>query len=1718
MFKHKLPFLAISLFFTLFNFQSKIMAQTVSIPDANFEQALIDLGYDTNGLNGNILEVDALAVTILDINDPQNNVSLPNVYASITDLTGIEAFVNLSEFNASKNEFNSVDISNNTLLTSLVLEDCLNLNTLDVSANTNLITLNLGRSRISGTIDLSNLNNLENLYLQSNSTLTSLDLTNNPNLEVVWASWNQLSSLDVSGNLALKELWIHNNSINSIDLSNNNSLEILSIRNTGMSSLDVSNNSMLTRIDCNGNNLSTINLSNNLLLETLYAQDNQITAIDVTNNTLLKNLQLFNNLISTIDVTNNSALEILYLENNQLTSVDVSQNTSLQNLAVGLNPLTSLDVSALTQLPILTAENTLISSLDLSQNVNLEQLWVANNPNLTSIDFTNNPLLFNLGIFNTPVESLELSNNAIIRLHAQDMPNLSRLDMNNGNNTNVTEIYLTNNPNLGCITVDDVAYATNNWTNVDPGVSFSLACTLEVPTLERNALIALYNSTDGANWTDNTNWNSAEPVSTWAGVTVENGHVTRIDKNRGNLVGTLPLELQNLPYLEHLQLSRNNLSGTVPDLTGLTNLNFFNINLNDFQFGDFENEYATYAANITTFGAGGMNKVDLESDVDLVIGETYVMDMPAISGTGVTYQWYKNNEPIIGETGLIYTITNAQETDAGNYTCKASSSIIPELVIERETVHIYREILASDRAALVALYNATNGAGWNDNTNWNTAAPVYEWYGVTVSDNRVIELNLGSNNLTGTLPADLGDLDNLEKLVLNFNQITGNIPTQLGNCTSLIELNLWDNNLLGSIPSELGNCTSLEVLSLENNQLTGNIPASFSNLTAMVSFWVNGNLLSGDIPDIASNWPDLYYFSIGDINGTGSYNNFTGTLDLSNNPALSGCWVEHNNLSALNLQNGNNTNFIANNFNATNNPSLECIQVDNATYSFTNWTNLDPQTSFSTDCSNTTTIAIPDTNFEQALIDLGFDTNGLNGNILETNALAITQINIIDPINNVNLPNVTAAISDLTGIEGFTNLVSLYANDNSISTIDVSQNTALEYLYLSNNQLTGLDISNNLNLIRLVANDNAITTLDVTQNVALERLQIENNQISTIDVTNNTALIVLYLENNLLTSVDVSQNTSLLNLAVGLNPITSLDVTMLPQLPILTTEGTLISSLDLSNNVNLEQLWVADNPNLIHLDVSHNPLLFNLGVYNTAIESLDLSNNAIATLYASNNPNLYRLDMNNGNNTNVTHFDAANNPSLECISVDDAAYSTANWANLDVTTSFSEDCNGVWTVYTPDEDFSDAMADYIAIIDGDNDGMITYEEAAAYTGTLDLSNQSIEDITGLEAFTSVTEINLQGNNITDLSGLIDSDALILTRNSGEFRTVERRNFTALQVLNCSNNNLTSLDVSIIETLVSLDCSNNQLEVLNVQNGNNINFTNFDASGNPGLFCALVDDVSHSNTNWTAKDVQTLFSDTDCHAKLQPKVLLQGAMLNPVSGEENLMRDNLRSLGHIPLTSPYMDALTCDASVFNVTGNNAIVDWIEVSLRDASDPQNVLKTRSALLQRDGDIVDVDGVSEIAFQLWAKAYYISFNHRNHLGIMSNSSNILNFVPEVHDFTNGSLATYGSHAQVTLDSGATALWAGNVNGDDRIRFQGSENDTNLIKDQVLTHPDNTSINNLFFYFDYDNADVDMDGRIRFQGSGNDSNLIKDVILSHPDNTALNNLFFILTQIPNN
>jgi len=257
--------------------------------------------------------------------------------------------------------------------------------------------------------------------------------------------------------------------------------------------------------------------------------------------------------------------------------------------------------------------------------------------------------------------------------------------------------------------------------------------------------------------------------------------------------------------------------------------------------------------------------------------------------------------------------------------------------------------------------------------------------------------------------------------------------------------------------------------------------------------------------------------------------------------------------------------------------------------------------------------------------------------------------------------------------------------------------------------------------------------------------------------------------------------------------------------------------------------------------------------------------------------------------------------------------------------------------------------------------------------------------------------------------------------------------------------------------------------------------------------------------------------------ITPKIVLQGAALNPNIGEENLMRDDLRVNGLLPTTSPYIDAITCDAAVFSTTGNDAIVDWVYVELRDETDNTMVVKGQSALLQRDGDIINVDGVSSVSFnKIPASNYYVAIKHRNHMGIISSSPIGLSRISTTLDLSDSNnMQSWGTNPQTSfgLPPNKIGLWAGNTSGDINLSYLGSNNDSNVIKDTVLANPGNTSNSNLYAFSGYSNADVNMDGTIRYQGSNNDVNVIKDVILSNIDNTGSSpNLYIFSEQLPEN
>lgn len=202
-------------------------------------------------------------------------------------------------------------------------------------------------------------------------------------------------------------------------------------------------------------------------------------------------------------------------------------------------------------------------------------------------------------------------------------------------------------------------------------------------------------------------------------------------------------------------------------------------------------------------------------------------------------------------------------------------------------------------------------------------------------------------------------------------------------------------------------------------------------------------------------------------------------------------------------------------------------------------------------------VNIPDTNFKNALIELGIDTNE-DGEIQVSEAADYTGVG-----GSLNLSS--KGISDITGIEAFVNVTELYCNNNSITSLDISGNTSLLNLFCYNNQLTTLNVSNNPNLELLDFKSNQLTTIDLSNNTALDYLNGNDNLLTSIDLTNNAMLSDLNLTNNQLTSLDLSANLSLSGVAVAGNSLTSLDLSGNSGLTAVDCQNNNLSALNVAN-------------------------------------------------------------------------------------------------------------------------------------------------------------------------------------------------------------------------------------------------------------------------------------------------------------------------------------------------------------------------------------------------------------------------------------------------------------------------------------------------------------------------------------------------------------------------
>ena len=260
--------------------------------------------------------------------------------------------------------------------------------------------------------------------------------------------------------------------------------------------------------------------------------------------------------------------------------------------------------------------------------------------------------------------------------------------------------------------------------------------------------------------------------------------------------------------------------------------------------------------------------------------------------------------------------------------------------------------------------------------------------------------------------------------------------------------------------------------------------------------------------------------------------------------------------------------------------------------------------------------------------------------------------------------------------------------------------------------------------------------------------------------------------------------------------------------------------------------------------------------------------------------------------------------------------------------------------------------------------------------------------------------------------------------------------------------------------------------------------------------------------------------------LQIRVKLHGCLLE--SADNTKMRDDLRKKGLLPLTEPFtalpsfQHAIGCGGEsttpqVLMNSGDNAIVDWLFIELRSTDDAHEVVATRSALLQRDGDVVDVDGVSPVFFpNVPSGAYFVAVRHRNHLGLASNQPVLLTPAVAITDFEDSNFEAFGSNPAINY-AGQRALWSGDLNADRKVVYQGPGNDVLSVFFYIISHPDNANVLANFIGQGYTTNDFNMDGVVIYQGPGNDrSKLLFHTILASPDNINLLANFVINEKLP--
>ncbi|MBC2846050.1 T9SS type A sorting domain-containing protein [Winogradskyella flava] len=1293
------------------------------VPDDNFEQALIDAGYDD--------VIDNLVLT-----DNIDDVTTLNVTnASISSLIGIEDFEVLEILDCSANSIDSIDIS-------------------------------------------------------ANASLLELDASN-----------NNLSDLDVSSNTGLTLLNFAFNAVASIDLSNNLGLALLNCANNGLTTLDISGNIALSNLDCSNNQIENLDMTSNVNLLSLLCNDNNLFALNVNNgnNTALIDLNAINNTslfcINVDDVafanaaagwqkdaTANYSLGCgTYLPDDNFEQFLIDQG--IDSDGVLNNYVPTADIF---DIDILDISNLSIADLTGIEDFQaLENLDVSNNA-LISLYLEDNVLLQVLDCSMNSIESLDLtSNNALTSLFCSNN-NLRTLNIENGNNNNLVSFDATSNTTLFCINVDDaivgnipMVWQKDDFAAYDGDCINNRFTTIPDPLFEQALIDLEYDDIiDGQVLTSNIEHIQIldvndEGISDLTGIK-DFKALIELDCS-GNFLDEL--DVSDMIFLERLNCSSNylltnnianangvfNTSGTV----SLIELYCASNNLSDLD--------TSQNINLEVLDCTDNNIATLNIDSNVLLRSLNCSNN-ALSDLNISNS--PNLENVNCDNNQLNNLTTIT---AVNTTLSQLSCSNNELT----------DLLVNNYQGLVSLNCSSNAL--NEIVLSSVTALEY----LNLTTNQLIDIDLSNNtNLEELLIAQ----NDLSQLVLSSNTLLEQLSCGFNEITQL----------------SLGSNILLKVLSSSSNQLTA---LDLTNNINLIEINVSSNMLSSFI--LSNNLGSLKRLDI-------SNNQIETGLDLST-MAISACVFQQNQtefcpetisinifnnaLDFVNIQNGINSDI--NSFNASGNPNLECIQVDDSDNIPVNWIK-DETTEYNEDCNFGETY-VPDDNFEQALINLGYDVGPLNDYVPTANIEALVSLDVSGN-----------AITDFTGIEDF---------------------IALEALNCSNNNLSELNLSSNINL-----ND----------------LNCSENQLSQLDLSSNTALVVIDCSSNMLVGIDLIENTTLTELNIANNNFVLFIPSDVPMLQVLDCDNNTIGELDFQQNLNLIELSCQSN----------------------ALDTLNLQN---------------------GENGILTSLNATGNPNLNCIQTDTGTVPVGATWTVDSSAQFAIECFFGQTYVPDDNfeqaliDLgydSGPLNDYVLTGNIENLAFLNVSgyEISDVTGiedfisllsldigenliqTIDLSRNTLLfsldisynliEIIDISVLPNLTTLDVSNNSITELNINNNQSLINLNVSDNLISNIDVSGLFGLEDFSCAFNQITSLDFTQNPNLNILFCQSNLLvgDQLNLQNGNNDNLQIFNAANNPGLGCILVDDpvaivnnVDGTYDNWVkdnSASYQIICEDAD----------------------------------------------------------------------------------------------------------------------------------------------------------------------------------------------------------------------------------------------------------------